>query len=175
MAAGRSPLVLTERRDHADHLAGRLEGLARNVVLLRGGLGVRRRREIAERLDAIPDGEERVLVAIGRYVGEGFDDARLDTLFLAMPVSWKGTLAQYAGRLHRLHPAKHEVAVYDYVDGAVPALRRMSERRIRGYRSLGYAVDEDGGVEAPGSELVIGQPEADADHTDRLDRKDRPG
>ena len=138
--------MLTERRDHADYLAGRLERVARNVVLLRGGLGVRRRREIAERLDAIPDGEERVLVAVGRYVGEGFDDARLDTLFLAMPVSWKGTLAQYAGRLHRLHPAKREVIVHDYVDRAVPALRRMSERRIRGYRSLGYAVEDGGGL-----------------------------
>ena len=115
-------------------------------MLLRGGLGVRRRREIAERLEAIPDGEERVLVATGRYAGEGFDDARLDTLFLAMPVSWKGTLAQYAGRLHRLHPAKREVVVHDYIDGAVPALRRMSEKRIRGYRSLGYAVEDSGGL-----------------------------
>ena len=91
-----------------------------------------------------------MLVAVGRYVGEGFDDARLDTLFLAMPVSWKGTLAQYAGRLHRLHrlhPAKREVVVHDYVDSAVPALGRMGERRIRGYRGLGYAVDEDGGID----------------------------
>ena len=145
LEAGRSPLVLTERRDHAEYLADRLEGFARHVVLLRGGLGVRRRRETAERLDAIPDGEERVLVAVGRYVGEGFDDARLDTLFLAMPVSWKGTLAQYAGRLHRLHPAKREVIVHDYVDREVPLLRRMSEKRIRGYRSLGYAVEDGGG------------------------------
>ena len=147
LEAGRSPMVLTERRDHAEYLADRLEGFVRNVVLLRGGLGARRRRETAERLDAIPDGEERVLVAIGRYVGEGFDDARLDTLFLAMPVSWKGTLAQYAGRLHRLHPEKREVVVHDYVDGEVPALRRMSEKRIRGYRGLGYAVDDGGGLD----------------------------
>ena len=168
LEAGRSPLVLTERRDHADRLAGRLEGFARNVVLLRGGLGVRRRREIAERLDAIADGEERVLVAVGRYVGEGFDDARLDTLFLAMPVSWKGTLAQYAGRLHRLHPAKREVVVHDYVDHAVPALRRMSERRIRGYRSLGYTVEGGGGVENP--EPAIRELEADRSPADRSGR-----
>ena len=142
LEAGRSPLILTERREHADHLADRLDGFVRNVVLLRGGLGARQRREISERLESIPDAEERVLVAVGRYIGEGFDDARLDALFLAMPVSWKGTLEQYAGRLHRLHPAKREVTVHDYVDGAVPALRRMSERRIRGYRSLGYEVDE---------------------------------
>ena len=81
-----------------------------------------------------------MLIATGRYVGEGFDDARLDTLFLAMPISWKGTLAQYVGRLHRLHAAKREVLVHDYVDGAVPALRRMSEKRVRGYESLGYSV-----------------------------------
>ncbi len=87
-----------------------------------------------------------MLVAVGHYVGEGFDDARLDTLFLAMPVSWKGTLAQYAGRLHRLHPAKREVVVHDYVDRDVPILRRMSEKRIRGYRRLGYAVEDGGGL-----------------------------
>ena len=78
----------------------------------------------------------------GRYVGEGFDDARLDTLFLAMPISWRGTLAQYVGRLHRLHPEKRQVTVYDYVDDAVPALRRMSRKRIGGYRGLGYSVEE---------------------------------
>ena len=83
---------------------------------------------------------ERVLVATGRYVGEGFDDARLDTLFLTMPISWRGTLAQYAGRLHRIHPAKREVIVYDYVDGEVPVLARMSLKRITGFKSLGYSV-----------------------------------
>ena len=144
LEAGRSPILLTERTDHAEHLAARLDGFARNVLLLRGGMGTRQRREMAQRLEEIPEGEERVLVATGRYAGEGFDDARLDTLFLAMPISWRGTLAQYAGRLHRLHPAKREVVVHDYVDSAVPVLRRMSERRIRGYRSLGYAVEGDG-------------------------------
>ena len=125
---------------------GRLEGFARSVVLIRGGLGARRHRETAERLDTIPDGEERVLVAVGHYVGEGFDDARLDTLFLAMPASWKGTLAQYARRLHRLHPAKREVVVHDYVDREVPILRRMSEKRIQDYRRLSYAVEDGGGL-----------------------------
>ena len=79
-----------------------------------------------------------MIIATGRYLGEGFDDARLDTLFLAMPISWKGTLAQYAGRLHRLHHLKTEVVVYDYVDHLVPTLARMAERRFRGYRALGY-------------------------------------
>ena len=141
LEAGKSPILLTERKDHASQFAERLGRFARNVILLRGGMGARQRREIMQRLEEIPDQEERVLVAIGRYIGEGFDDARLDTLFLTMPISWKGTLTQYVGRLHRLHPEKREVLVYDYLDGAVPALRRMAGKRIRGYESLGYTVE----------------------------------
>ncbi|MCY3877553.1 MAG: DEAD/DEAH box helicase family protein [Rhodobacteraceae bacterium] len=149
LEAGRSPILLTERKDHAHHLAERLGHFARNVLVLSGGMGTRQRREIMQRLDEIPETEERVLVATGRYVGEGFDDARLDTLFLAMPVSWRGTLAQYVGRLHRLHAAKREVRVYDYVDGAVPVLRRMSKKRIRGYESLGYTIEQTANTPSP--------------------------
>ena len=141
LEAGRSPIVLTERKDHAHRLAEKLGRFARNVILLRGGMGARQRREIMQRLEEIPDHEERVLVATGRYIGEGFDDARLDTLFLTMPISWRGTLAQYVGRLHRIHPEKREVLVYDYFDDAVPALRRMAAKRIRGYENLGYTVE----------------------------------
>ena len=141
LEAGRSPIVLTERKDHAQLLVDRLGHFAKNVLLLHGGMGARQRREIARRLEEIPETEERVLIATGRYVGEGFDDARLDTLFLVMPVSWRGTLAQYVGRPHRLHPEKREVVVYDYVDEAVPALRRMSGKRVLGYRSLGYSIE----------------------------------
>lgn len=85
------------------------KNLVRHLVVLRGGMGVKQRREIVAELASIPDGEERLLLATGRFLGEGFDDARLDTLFLAMPVSWKGTLVQYAGRLHRRHSDKTEV------------------------------------------------------------------
>ena len=98
-----------------------------------------------QRLEEIGETEERVLIATGRYIGEGFDDARLDTLFLAMPVSWKGVLAQYVGRLHRPNPKKREVLVYDYVDNRVPILRRMSEKRIQGYKNLGYFVENADG------------------------------
>ena len=98
------------------------------------------RRE--EQLAAIPPDEERLVLATGRYIGEGFDDARLDTLFLALPVSWKGTLVQYTGRLHRLHPGKTEVRIFDYVDREVPMLLRMFEKRLRGYRAIGYARGE---------------------------------
>ena len=144
LEAGRSPLLLTERKDHAHCIAERLGRIAPNVLVLRGGMGIRQRHEIMQRLENIPEMEGRVLVATGRYVGEGFDDARLDTLFLTMPISWKGTLAQYVGRLHRLHPAKYEVLVHDYVDRAVPTLMRMSEKRVRGYESLGYTIERLG-------------------------------
>ena len=137
---GRSPIVLTERKEHALHLAERLSRSALNVLVLHGGLGQKARRELANRLETIADAQERVLIATGRYVGEGFDDARVDTLFLTMPISWRGTLAQYAGRLHRIHPNKREVIVYDSVDGQVPVLARMSLKRITGFKSLGYSV-----------------------------------
>jgi superfamily II DNA or RNA helicase len=87
-----------------------------------------------------PD-EERLVLATGCYVGEGFDDARFDTLFIAMPFAWRGTLVQYAGRLQREYAGKRDVHVYDYVDRAIPVLARMFEKRLRGYRAMGYQVD----------------------------------
>ena len=137
----RSPVILTERKDHALHLADRFSRFARNVIVLTGGMGAKQTRAAMQRLAEVPSTDERVLIATGRYVGEGFDDARLDALFLAMPIAWKGTLAQYVGRLHRLYPAKRDVIVYDYVDEAVPVLKRMSEKRVRGYKGLGYLID----------------------------------
>lgn len=135
---GRSPLVITERKDHLEILADHLSGLAKNVIVLRGGMSARQSRAVTESLATIPTSEERVLVATGRYLGEGFDDARLDTLFLTMPISWRGILVQYAGRLHRLHDAKRDVVIYDYVDKNEPMLARMATKRETGYRSLGY-------------------------------------
>lgn len=135
---GRSPVVITERKDHLDMLAGRLSKFAKNVIVLRGGMGARRSRATSAALEEISDTEERVLVATGRYLGEGFDDARLDTLFLTMPISWRGTLSQYAGRLHRRHASKRDVVIYDYVDENEPLLMKMATRREAGYRSLGY-------------------------------------
>ena len=89
-------------------------------------------------LAAIPSNEERIILATGRYLGEGFDDARLDTLFLTMPIAWRGTLSQYAGRLHRLYDTKRDAIIYDYVDENGPMLARMALKREAGYRSLGY-------------------------------------
>ncbi len=137
---GRSPLVLTERNEHLDRLAAQLTPQVGNLVVLRGGARPKDTQALIARLAAIPENQERVLLATGRYIGEGFDDARLDTLFLTLPVSWRGTIAQYVGRLHRLHDGKKEVRVYDYADLNVPMLSRMFDRRCRGYEALGYTI-----------------------------------
>ena len=139
LEAGRRPVILTERRDHLEYFRTRLEKFTRNLVVLYGGMTATERRTADEGLKR-PDTEERLVLASGRYLGEGFDDASLDTLFLTMPISWKGTLAQYVGRLHREHHAKREVVVYDYLDSGVPMLARMALKRQSGYRSLGYEV-----------------------------------
>lgn len=140
---GRSPLVLTERTEHLEEMQHHLSALVEHLVVLRGGMGPGERRAVLERLKAIPDAAPRVLLATGRYIGEGFDDARLDTLFLALPVSWRGTVQQYAGRLHRLHERKRKVRIYDYVDVGVPMLAKMYQKRLRGYAAIGYSVTAD--------------------------------
>ena len=142
---GRSPVVLTERREHLDILAELLLPCIPNVIVLKGGMGVKeRRRQLSALVDVSRDGP-RVLLATGRYLGEGFDDPRLDTLFLTLPISWRGTIAQYAGRLHRVHEGKREVRIYDYVDVSIPMAAKMHQRRCVGYRALGYTVEDDGG------------------------------
>jgi superfamily II DNA or RNA helicase len=114
--------------------------------------------------------QERLLLATGRYIGEGFDDPRLDTLFLALPVAWKGTLVQYTGRLHRLHPGKREIRIFDYVDREVPMLLRMFEKRLRGYRAIGYARGEAPlGYAEPADETTV---EYDEGVLAELDRND---
>ena len=137
---GRSPLVLTGRTEHLAHFEAKLSGIVNNVFVLKGGMGRKQRKTISEALYNVPDSQQRVILATGSYIGEGFDDPRLDTLFLAMPISWKGTLQQYVGRLHRLHDNKRVVEVYDYVDSNVLMLARMYERRLRGYADMGYRI-----------------------------------
>lgn len=138
--AGRSPLVLTERNDHLERLEQMLSPCIPHVVALRAGMGKKQKKAMAERLAAIAPEEPRVILATGKYVGEGYDDPRLDTLFLTLPVSWRGTIAQYAGRLHRLHDGKREVLIHDYADLHVPMLARMFDRRCRGYEGIGYTI-----------------------------------
>jgi superfamily II DNA or RNA helicase len=138
---GRTPLVLTNRTDHLKRLASGLSELE-HVFILKGGMGKKQRQASVEKLASIPDGVPRVLLATGSYIGEGFDDSRLDTLFLTMPISWRGTLQQYVGRLHRIHQGKKVVRVFDYVDAQISMLRRMFEKRLKGYRAIGYEIDE---------------------------------
>ena len=140
IAEGRSPLVLTERVEHLAILEKALEITADRIIVLRGGMGKKQRKLAMEQLRSISEESSRIILATGRYIGEGFDDARLDTLFLAMPISWRGTLEQYVGRLHRLHDGKKDVRVYDYVDERVPMLKRMLTKRLKGYRALGYTI-----------------------------------
>ncbi|MGH9236931.1 MAG: TOTE conflict system archaeo-eukaryotic primase domain-containing protein [Vicinamibacterales bacterium] len=138
--SGRSPLVLTERNEHLDCLEALIATQVRHLVVLRAGLGKKARQATLDRLAAIPRDEPRVILATGKYIGEGFDDARLDTLVLTLPVSWRGTVAQYAGRLHRLCEGKKEVRIFDFADLNVPMLARMFDRRCQGYEAIGYQI-----------------------------------
>ena len=138
--SGRSPVLLTERREHLALLSDKLKPRIQNVIVMSGGMGKKQRQLIKEQLEKIASDEERLILATGRYLGEGFDDARLDTLFLALPISWRGTLAQYAGRLHRSYELKTDVLIYDYVDGQVSVLKGMFEKRRKGYKALGYEI-----------------------------------
>lgn len=111
---------------------------------MKGGMGKTQRQAMAEALAAVPADEPRAILATGSYIGEGFDDTRLDALVLAMPISWNGTLQQFVGRLHRLHDQKGVVQVYDDVDSAVPVLAQMYERWLRSYAAIGYVIEQDG-------------------------------
>lgn len=140
VGANRSPVLLTERREHLDTLVGLLAAHIQNVIVMAGGMGRKQRQQLAEQIAGLPADQPRVIVATGRYLGEGFDDERLDTLFLALPISWRGTLTQYAGRLHRLNATKKEVIIYDYVDFEVLLLAKMYARRRAGYKAIGYDI-----------------------------------
>ncbi|MFH1700768.1 MAG: DEAD/DEAH box helicase family protein [Candidatus Zixiibacteriota bacterium] len=143
IAEGRSPLVLTERTEHLKILSDMLGESIKNLLILKGGMGKRQREAALGKLRSIPENEDRVIMATGKHIGEGFDDARLDTLFLASPISWRGTLQQYVGRIHRLHDNKREVRVYDFVDRQVPVLFRMFNKRLAGYKAIGYSIGSE--------------------------------
>jgi superfamily II DNA or RNA helicase len=140
---GRSPILLTERIEHLENLRKQFKGFAKNIIVLSGKMSQKEQKLEMERLEKVSDNEERLVIATGKYIGEGFDDPRLDTLFLAMPISWKGTLQQYVGRLHRIHSNKEEVKVFDYVDEQVPILKSMFEKLIKGYKSMGYVIESN--------------------------------
>ncbi len=138
LAEGRTPIILTSRTSHVEMLSRLLSDGHKHVISLVGSASAREKKQTMEHLQSILANEPLVIVATGKYVGEGFDFPRLDTLMLAIPVSWKGIVAQYAGRLHRNYPDKHEVRIYDYVDIHVPLCELMYRRRIKGYAAIGY-------------------------------------
>lgn len=143
---GRNPIILTERSEHVSILAKMLEGKCDNIISLVGSMTTKEKREMMSKLYSLAIHSRFVIVATGKYVGEGFDFPKLDTLFLAMPIAWKGKVAQYAGRLSRIYEGKYEVHIYDYIDVHIPVLERMYHKRVKGYAAIGYkskAIGED--------------------------------
>ena len=147
IAQGRKVLVLTERTEHLDAIKAELDGLQPTLFVLHGRMSRKQRAALVADLDRLAPDAPRILLSTGKLVGEGFDHPPLDTLILAMPVSWKGTLQQYAGRLHREYASKSDVRIIDFVDTGHPALLRMWEKRQRGYRTMGYRLGGTGSVE----------------------------
>lgn len=140
---GRNPIVLTERTAHVHRLCSMLDLQGVEIIsLVGGGMSGIAKRHAMERLATLPENAQFVIVATGKYIGEGFDFPRLDTLFLAMPIAWKGKVAQYAGRLHRLYEGKSDVLIYDYVDVHIPVLDRMYHKRVKGYVAIGYTTKD---------------------------------
>jgi superfamily II DNA or RNA helicase len=142
-AEGRSALVLSERKEHLETLRKSLSQEGLPVYALHGTLKKKQTRETIESIKNTPEGIPLIILATGRFIGEGFDEPRLDTLFLTLPISWKGTLQQYAGRLHRRYDSKKLVIVYDYVDSKLDMLSRMYKKRLTGYGSIGYRIQEE--------------------------------
>ncbi len=139
---GRFPIILTERKNHLEFLAEALKNHIDHLAIFHGGLKAKKRKEILEEFKDDSNGHRKALLATGAYIGEGFDDSRLDTLFLTMPISFKGKIVQYSGRLHREYHGKSEVRIYDYVDHKVPVLASMYQRRLKTYKAMGCSVNE---------------------------------
>lgn len=140
VTAGRTPIILTGRTSHVKLLSEMLKPHIANVIQLTGEGTAKSKREVLQGLHDIPQNSPLVIVATGKYVGEGFDYPRLDTLFLALPISWKGLVAQYAGRLHRENEEKADVRIYDYIDIHEPVCESMYRKRLKGYSAIGYRV-----------------------------------
>ena len=157
LAEGRTPIILTARTAHVDILTEQCRKISPNVIRLVGNDSAKAKREVMSRLNDIPANEPLIVVATGKYVGEGFDLPRLDTLMLALPVSWKGLIAQYTGRLHRNYPDKNETRIYDYIDLRVPACDSMYRKRLQGYKAVGYsiAVANEGLFAEPTTETIF--------------------
>ncbi len=143
ISEGRFPLILTERKEHLGVLAKMLEGKVENLAVLHGGIKLKRRKEVLEMLQEANDESGKAILATGSYIGEGFDEPRLDTLFITMPVSFKGKIVQYVGRLQREYEGKHLGQIYDYLDSKVTVLAAMYRKRVKTYSNLGFKMVGD--------------------------------
>lgn len=143
---GHTPLVLSKRKAQLDVLFEKVKDKADHVIVLTGGKKQSERKDIRERLSSIPESESLIILATGQYVGEGFNCSRLDTLFLAMPISWDGNVEQYTGRLNRSYEGKSKVTVIDYVDHHIELFANMYNKRLRTYKRIGYELSQDAGV-----------------------------
>ena len=141
LKAKRVPLLLTQRTAHLDWFTARFKSSVEHLFVLRGGMKRSEREEVLHTLATLPDEAERLILATGSYIGEGFDYPKLDTLFLTMPISWHGILQQYVGRLHRQYQNKKDVLVYDYVDVGIPLFYKMYQKRLKKYLAMGYNVE----------------------------------
>ncbi|OOM07236.1 TOTE conflict system archaeo-eukaryotic primase domain-containing protein [Clostridium saccharobutylicum] len=144
---GSTPLILTERVEHLNILSNMLGEYVDNIIILKGGMRNKQRKSALNIIKSFSKEEHFIILATGKYIGEGFDESRLDTLFLTMPISWKGVLQQYAGRLQRMYEGKNIVKIYDYVDNNVPMLVKMYNKRLKGYKNLDYNIEENTGIQ----------------------------
>lgn len=138
VAAGRTPVVLSRYKDHSEKFYERLKSYADHVFLMTGNNSKKEHRKILEQMHQVDKNESLILIATGSLVGEGFDFPRLDTLFMATPVSFRGVVEQYAGRLNRDYAGKENVIIYDYVDNHIPMFNNMYMKRLKAYKQIGY-------------------------------------
>ena len=138
--SGRTPIILSKYKDHSEKLYERVKAYADHVFLMTGNYSKREHRRILSEMQDVNPDESMILVATGSLIGEGFDYPRLDTLIMATPVSFKGVVEQYAGRLNRDYAGKEKVIVYDYVDSHIPMFDNMYAKRLRAYKQIGYDV-----------------------------------
>ncbi|MFA5166844.1 MAG: helicase-related protein [Candidatus Paceibacterota bacterium] len=153
IAAGRYPLILTERKEHLRTLEKLLDWKTDFLFVLYGGMREKTRQAIFQQIKVSPENSRKAILATGSYIGEGFDEPALDTLFLTMPSSFKGKIVQYAGRLHRAHTGKQSIRIYDYADTTVSVLETMKKKRLKTYKMLGYEIAEP--VQADVAELNL--------------------
>ena len=140
---GRKVLLLTKRTEHLDLLYAQLKNGDCPCFMLHGRMKLKERQLVIKALAELSAETPHILLASAQLVGEGFDHAPLDTLILTLPISWQGSLQQYAGRLHREHVSKTDILIYDYVEKDHPQLARMWEKRQRGYAAMGYKLESE--------------------------------